>query len=611
MAGQITGVTKTALWLAWKEIRGELRNASIRDIADFLDFDIEPDIWINRLLRQVSSGAYEPRAPRRFPLAKSRSFKRVLTFPEISDLVLFRAIADYVHNRAKRQQQPHVYYRRSDLSNATKAAQQAAQQKMDRLAGDYRFTSRHSFLNWLNYAQYRKHLILQKTFRFIVVSDITNFFNSVLHSEVSRAFRNLPVPSDMVGLLFFLLERLAIREAYSDSPGIGLPIDEFECSRTIANLILFGHDSRIVKLVGPEAYVRWMDDHVIGVKSETQGLRVLAAMQDSLAGLYLTPNVKKSVILSLADAKVHFHLDTNANLDALEGKIASRSARRPTLVRELIRTWRLAMQDENKGHWEQIQSRIYKIAGLTRARFLRPRAISDLLENPGLAERISSYMRCSGSAAEYLRFTNSVMAHRRQIHDDIPLLLLESLLRVETRGFTSRQILRMGKTVLTEVLEGSRSDLFVAPAALLILRFGGRRDLSLLRRCFRDPRKGLPSGLIRATAIVYAGAGKKEFDHVRKSAAVLLLNPLALMVRLIQRIIQFTEVPDRYKGRLKTRRDPVNNRNYLDTRMLVAARLLALNRKKAVRLWLKSWALNLRKEKLSVFDKRLLARLIP
>jgi hypothetical protein len=104
---------------------------------------------------------------------------------------------------------------------------------------------RHSFLNWLNYAQYRKYLILHKTYPLIVVSDITNFFNSVLHSEVSRAFRNLSVPGEMVGLLFFLLERLSIRATYCDSPGIGLPIDEFECSRTIANLILFPHDRRI------------------------------------------------------------------------------------------------------------------------------------------------------------------------------------------------------------------------------------------------------------------------------------------------------------------------------------------------------------------------------
>jgi hypothetical protein len=45
--------------------------------------------------------------------------------------------------------------------------------------------------------------------------------------------------------------------------------------------------------------------------------------------------------------------------------------------------------------------------------------------------------------------------------------------------------------------------------------------------------------------------------------------------------------------------------------MLVAARLLALNRKQSINLWLKTWALNLKKEKLSAFDKRLLARLMP
>jgi|SRR5437667_11571536 len=112
MAERITGINRSTLWLAWKEVRAALRDATIRDVVDFIDYDIEPEVWINRLLRQVSSGAYEPRSPLRFPLSKSRNFKRVLTFPEIPDVVLLRAIADYIHNRARREQQPHVYYRR-------------------------------------------------------------------------------------------------------------------------------------------------------------------------------------------------------------------------------------------------------------------------------------------------------------------------------------------------------------------------------------------------------------------------------------------------------------------------------------------------------------------
>ena len=366
----------------------------------------------------------------------------------------------------------------------------------------------------------------------------------------------------------------------------------------------------MVKLVGTEAYIRWMDDHVIGVNSEAEGLKVLAAMQDSLASLYLTPNAKKSLVLTLAEAKVHFHLDTNADLDTLEQKVANRGHKRASLVREVTRIWRVALQNEGKGQWEQIQSRVYKLAGVTKARFLRRRAISDLLENPTLAERISSYMRCSGSAAEYLRFIKSVISHRQQIHKDVPLLLLESLLRVETTSYSARRILRMAETVLTEVLEGQRDELSAAPACLLILRFGARGDLSRLKPGFRDRRHALPARLIRAAAIVYASAGRREFTEVRRAAAALLLNPLGLMVRLVRRILNFNEVPERYKMRLNTRWDSVKNRSYLDMRMLVSARLLALSRKKNVKQWLKSWAAKMKRERISTFDKRLLARLI-
>src|SRR6266566_32608 len=58
MAGQIIGVNKSSLWLAWKEIRAQLRNASVRDVIDFLDYDIEPNVWIERMLRHISSGGF-------------------------------------------------------------------------------------------------------------------------------------------------------------------------------------------------------------------------------------------------------------------------------------------------------------------------------------------------------------------------------------------------------------------------------------------------------------------------------------------------------------------------------------------------------------------------
>jgi hypothetical protein len=96
LPGVIRGITRTSLWRSWKTIRRELRNATIRDVVDFLDYDVNPDVWINRLLARVKSGTYETETPMRFTLGKSKGFSRTMTFPAIPNLVLYRTIVDYI-----------------------------------------------------------------------------------------------------------------------------------------------------------------------------------------------------------------------------------------------------------------------------------------------------------------------------------------------------------------------------------------------------------------------------------------------------------------------------------------------------------------------------------
>lgn len=563
---------------------------------------------MNRLLGQIASGLYEPLAPIRFTLAKSGGFKRRLALPTVPDLVLYRAIADFVHRKAQRYQQPHVYYRRVDLQQATEAAATAAKRDLQELASFYRFTSRKSLENWKDYEQYRRQLILKKLYPYIVITDITNFFDSVLHSEVSNAFRNYPVPSRLIGLLFFLLERLAIRADYSDSPRIGLPVDEFECSRTIANLVLFPHDHMMTELVGKDAYVRWMDDQAIGVNSRAEGLRVVAEVGASLANLYLTANAKKTRVLSLKEAKTYFHLQTNTKLDDLENLIHARAHPKRVLARKLSKIWRSALRTKEEGEWEKIQKRVYRLAGLTKARFLRKHARRDLLRAPMLTERIADYMRCSGSPKSYLNFVKDTLKHKEQTHEDVELLLIESLLRLEARGRRARLIAKLGIEALTEIIDSRKSFVFAAPACLLILRFGDRRSKSQLNRCFRERTKTRPSHLVRASAIAYATYGTREFSEVKRAAAVLLNNPLALMVRMVKRLQTLRQVPDRFKVRLTIRWDSVRGRSYIDMRTYVALGLLALNRRNAIRQWLKQWVKESKKKSLSAFDRRLIRK---
>ena len=104
MTSGIKGITRTALWRAWKAVRRELKKVPHRDVTDYLEYDLDPDVWVNRLLQQISDGRYEPTTPMRYTLAKSKGFSRLMTRPHIPDVVLYRAIADYLYGKAKRSQ---------------------------------------------------------------------------------------------------------------------------------------------------------------------------------------------------------------------------------------------------------------------------------------------------------------------------------------------------------------------------------------------------------------------------------------------------------------------------------------------------------------------------
>ena len=42
-----------SLWRSWKEVRQRIRESSLRDVVDFVEFDVEPDKWIARLLADL------------------------------------------------------------------------------------------------------------------------------------------------------------------------------------------------------------------------------------------------------------------------------------------------------------------------------------------------------------------------------------------------------------------------------------------------------------------------------------------------------------------------------------------------------------------------------
>jgi hypothetical protein len=134
----------------------------------------------------------------------------------------------------------------------------------------------------------------------------------------------------------------------------------------------------------------------------SEGLRVVAAMARSLANLYLTASAPKTKVLSLTQARKHFHLEVNARLDEIAKMISSRAKTRRGLVRVLAREWRIANRSKDHGEWAKIQKRFYRLAGQIKGKFLRRSASRELLKTPTLTEQIADYMRCSGSVNAYI-----------------------------------------------------------------------------------------------------------------------------------------------------------------------------------------------------------------
>jgi hypothetical protein len=353
-----------------------------------------------------------------------------------------------------------------------------------------------------------------------------------------------------------------------------------------------------------------MDDQVIGVSSYTEGLKTLSEVGRSLARLHLTPNSKKSRILRLSEARRHFHLDLNKLLDEAEdtwkqpGTILS--LRRRAVARRTRQIWYRARLVEGEGEFQKILARLYRLAGTARARFLRYRARRDLLSMPELASRICDYMRVSSTPSEYLQFVLGLLQSDEQIYPDVTIAIFESLLRVEARGRNAERIRWLAAEALRKRLNvpGELECAIVAP--LLILRFGDRRSIPLLKGVLERDAHRLDGQVARALGLAISSYGAAEFRYVRRLASRLLRNHLASAVLMVERIIEYPEVPHRYSGRLTARFDSVAAKPYLDMRSLLTVRLLALNKRRRVNDWIRDWRDAMLKQKLNRSDKSML-----
>ena len=560
--GGVRLVTEGLLWKSWKEIRKSLRYSNLRDIVDFVDYDVNPERWISRTIQQINSGVYEPRHPQRFAIGKSRGFSRWMTLPQIPDLVLYHAASTLVVERVQRRRRRHryVYFARDKMG----------------VANTPNAYNSNPFLRWLQFSEYRKSLFRRK-YEYIVITDISNFFDSIAHVQLEAVLFELGFPRSFVGLLQILLERLMFRDPYSAHPRVGIPVDEFGCSRCLAHALLFAHDDRMVKIVGEESYTRWMDDQAFGVASPVLAYRLLADIDISLRRMHLVPNAGKSRIMSMRDARKYFHLRANNDLDRMETRWAK--DKQPTGIdlvsarNEFRLAWRNAQNAAGEGEWTKVLKRFYLAAGRLGLRLFVRRSHQVVIDSPGLAPRVAQYLRAVCSTDEFISRAIAIVEDPCIVHIDVRKSVLEELLKIDFALSSANDRRRLRTMARKAISRPSKSDVPPQIGVLLLFKFGDRRSA---RSIVSSLRKAPESVEARSYALVLSTYGDSYYEQLRDLDNDLIGRSLADSIRLVERARRFP-IPTRIKARFQLRRDSMSGISYLDVRTVLIASVFALN----------------------------------
>jgi hypothetical protein len=101
-------------------------------------------------------------------------------------------------------------------------------------------------------------------------------------------------------------------------------------------------------------------------------------------------------------------------------------------------------------------------------------------------------------------------------------------------------------------------------APLLLLRFGDRRSLPLLRRLLEQPSDGSFRSIRRSAGVVFASYGWSQYKHLRRVAARLQRRQFAELVHMVERVMAYNQLPKRHLNRFRLRYDASLARRFID-----------------------------------------------
>jgi hypothetical protein len=417
-------------------VRNQLRNMDIKDLYDHYDFNINIEDRIQSIKASLLDGSYSVGTPLIYKTEKKLGICRHMVIPQPEDALILQCLIEQVSNSVlKKQPSKNAFYSR-DKHNVKKPHE----------AVEYGISFREQWKN-LQKQIYN----FTDTFDYLVVTDLTNYFDSIDLRELRRVFvSHVEADEVIIDLIFRVVEGLSWRPDYLPYSQRGLPTANIEPIRLLAHSFLFEID-QILKERTNENFARWMDDITCGINDKRKGIALLSDISDVLKSRGLALNLSKTQILSADEAHYHFQIDENLAIDAYEGlKFGTKKAIKAE--RELWTKYKAHFKDRTPKAWDKIAKRYITTFGKLESDRLLTNLPATYIANPSLRSNFLIYLSVRGYNN---KAANCVLEILEMIDpfDDLSLFQISNLITnwaipLDKRGINFIQMAQKSLTVL-------------------------------------------------------------------------------------------------------------------------------------------------------------------
>lgn len=396
----------------WRKIvRDQLRNLDLKDLYDHYDFNFNIESRAEAIRNDILGGTYKVSQPLIYRIEKKFGICRHLVIPQPIDALVLQVLVEYVAEEIlKNQPSPNAYYSR-DKHNL----------KSPHTIEEYGLTWRQQW------KQLQKKIYnFQEEKKFITVTDLTNYYDSIDINELRKVFSSYSkIDEVLIDLLFRVIEEISWKPDYLPYSKRGLPITNIEGIRSLAHSFLFEVDEILIQK-SDNSFTRWMDDIVIGMDSKKQAIETLSSISDILKSRGLALNLSKTNIYNEDEGYYHFQIEANRYIDSIE-KTKKTDPDYKKICSKLHNNFKQHLKDKKPKYWDKIAKRYITTYGKLQCKTLLNIITPTYINYPGLRTNLIYYLLTLGYTKRNSDMALNIL-DQIDIFDDISLYQLCSLI---------------------------------------------------------------------------------------------------------------------------------------------------------------------------------------